>query len=67
MNSLVYAMIIIRFDLKFAFSILSRYCFNLNSIYMKVTIRFLRYIKEILHYNIRYENKKNLINYINAN
>ena len=67
MNSLIYAMTIIRFNLKFALSIFSRYYFNLNSIHVKIATRFLRYVKKILYHNIHYEDKKNLMNYIDAN
>ena len=63
----MYAITIIRFDLKFALSILFRYCFNSNSIYVKTVIKLLRYVKRILHYNIHYEDKTNLINYIDVN
>ena len=55
-----------RFDLKYAFSILFQYYLNLNSIYVKATIQLLRYVKEILHLNIHYKNKENLMNYIDA-
>ena len=67
MSSLIYAMTMIYFNLKFAFSVLLQYCFNLNSIYVKATTQLLRYVKKTLHFNIYYENKKNLMNYINAN
>jgi len=46
---------------------LSYYCFNLNSTHIKIITRVLKYIKEILHYNIYYEENKNLINYTNIN
>ena len=62
----MYAMIMTRLNLKFAFSILFQYCFNLNSIHVKTATRFLRYVKETLHFNIHYKNKKNLMNYIDA-
>ena len=55
------------FNLKFAFSILFRYCFNSNSTHVKVTTQLLRYVKKTLHHDIYYENKKSLINYIDAN
>ena len=63
----MYAMTMTRFDLKFALSILSRYYFNSNSIHVKAATRFLRYVKETLHFNIHYEDKKNLMNYIDVN
>ena len=65
-NSLIYAMTMIRFDLKFALSVLFRYCFNSNSIYVKIIIRLLHYVKKTLHHNIYYEDKKDLMNYIDA-
>jgi len=46
---------------------LFRYYFNLDSIYIYAIIRILRYVKEILHYNIYYNKNKSLINYTNAN
>ena len=67
MNSLMYVMTIIRFNLKFALLIFSRYCFNLNSIHVKAITQLLRYVKRILHFNIHYEGKENLMNYIDAN
>ena len=66
MNSLMYAMTMTRLNLKFAFSILSRYCFNLNSTYIKAATRLLHYIKKTLHLNIHYKDKENLMNYIDA-
>lgn len=46
---------------------LSRYCSNLDNIYIKTIIRILKYIKEILYYNIYYKENNNLIDYINTN
>ena len=65
-SSLMYAITMTRLDLKFALSVLFQYYFNLNSIYVKTATRLLRYVKETLHHNIHYENKKNLMNYIDA-
>ena len=53
--------------MKFALLMLSRYCFNLNSIYFYAIICVLRYIKETLHYNIYYDKNKSLIDYTNVN
>ena len=62
----MYAMIMTRSDLIYFFSVFSRYCFNSNSTHVKIIIRVLKYIKKTLDYNIHYENKKNLIEYIDA-
>jgi len=43
-----------------------RYCFNLNSTYIYIATRILRYVKEILYYDIYYEENKSLINYIDV-
>jgi len=53
-------------NLRFAFLILLRYCSNLNSIHINATTRILRYVKEILYYDIYYEENKSLINYIDV-
>ncbi len=45
---------------------LSCYCSNLNSTHIYAATRVLRYVKEILHYNIYYKENKNLINYIDV-
>ena len=63
----MYVMMMIRLDLRFALSILFRYCFNSNSIHVKAATQLLHYVKETLHHNIHYENKKDLMNYIDAN
>ena len=55
-----------RSDLIYSLSVLSRYCFNLNSTHIKAAIRVLRYIKRSLNYNIHYEGKEDLIEYIDA-
>ena len=65
-ESLMYAMIIIRLNLIYSLSILSRYCFNSNSTHVKIIIYVLKYIKETLNYDIHYEDKKNLMKYIDA-
>ena len=65
-ESLMYAMIMTRSDLIYSLSVLSRYCFNSNSTHIKAAIRVLKYIKKTLNYDIYYENKENLIKYINA-
>ncbi len=63
---MIYTITIIRLDLEFALSMLSRYCSNLNSIHIYVIIYVLRYIKETLYYNIYYNKNKNLIDYTNV-
>ena len=63
---LMYAIIMIRSNLIYSLSILSRYCFNSNSTHVKAIIRVFKYIKETLDYNIHYENKENLIKYIDV-
>ena len=67
MNSLMYAITMICSDLKFTLSIFFRYYFNSNLIHVKITTQLLCYVKKTLHFNIYYENKENLINYIDAN
>ncbi len=62
----MYVMTMIRSDLKFALSMLSRYCFNSNSTHIYAITRVLKYVKETLHYDIHYEENKSLIDYINA-
>ena len=54
------------FNLKFALWILSRYCFNSDSIHVKAATKLLYYIKKTLHHNIYYKNKKDSMNYIDA-
>ena len=56
-----------RLDLEFALSILLRYCSNLDSTHIYAITCVLRYVKEILYYNIYYEENKSLIDYIDAN
>ena len=63
---LMYAMIMTRPNLIYSLSVLSRYCFNSNSTHVKAVIRVLKYIKETLDYDIHYEDKKNLIKYIDV-
>ena len=63
---LMYAMIMTRSDLIYSLSILSRYYFNSNSTHIKAVIRVFKYIKKTLNYDIHYENKKNLIKYIDV-
>ena len=63
----MYTITITRSDLKFAFSVLFRYCFNSNSTHMKTATQLLRYVKKTLYYNIYYESKEDLINYIDVN
>ena len=55
-----------RSDLIYSLSVLSRYCFNLNSTHIKAVICVLKYIKRILNYDIHYEDKEDLIEYIDA-
>ena len=66
MNSLMYVIIMTRSDLKFALSIIFRYYFNSNSTHVKAATQLLRYVKKTLHHNIYYENKEDLMNYIDA-
>ena len=63
---LMYVMIMTRSDLIYSLSVLSRYCFNLNLTHIKAVIRDLKYIKKTLNYDIHYENKKDLIKYIDV-
>ena len=53
-------------DLIYLLSVLSRYCFNSNSTYIKAVIRVLKYIKKTLNYDIYYEDKEDLIEYIDV-
>ena len=46
---------------------LSRYCSNLDTIYIKTIICIIKYVKEMLYYNIYYKENNNLIDYINTN
>ena len=62
----MYAMIMTRSNLIYFFSVLSRYYFNLNLTHVKTIIRILKYIKETFDYDIHYENKENLIKYIDV-
>jgi len=62
----MYAITIIRPNLRFALLMLSRYCSNLDSIHIYVVTCVLRYIKETLYYNIYYNRNKSLINYTNV-
>ena len=62
----MYTIIITRSDLIYSFSVLSRYCFNLNLTHIKATICVLKCIKRILNYDIYYENKNDLIKYIDV-
>ena len=61
---LIYVMIMTRLDLIYSLSVLSRYCFNSNSTHIKAAIRVLKYIKKTLNYDIHYEDKEDLIKYI---
>ena len=63
---LMYVIIMTRSDLIYSLSVLSRYCFNSNSTHIKAVIRVLKYIKRTLNYDIHYENKKDLIEYIDV-
>ena len=65
-ESLMYVIIMTRSDLIYSLSVLSRYCFNSNSTHIKAAIRVLKYIKKTLNYDIHYENKEDLIKYIDA-
>ena len=62
----MYAIIQTRLDICFAIIILSRYNYNLNSKYIAIIKRVIRYLKGILNYNIIYKTIINLISYINA-
>ena len=65
-KSLMYAMIMTWSNLIYFFLILSRYCFNPNLTHVKIIIRVFKYIKRTLDYDIHYENKENLIKYIDV-
>jgi len=62
----MYVITITRLDLRFVLSMLLRYCSNSNSTHIYATTRILRYVKEILYYDIYYKENKNLIDYINV-
>ena len=63
---LIYAMITTRLNLIYSLWILLHYCINLNLTHVKAVIRVFKYIKKILNYDVYYENKKNLIKYIDV-
>ena len=63
---LMYVMIMTRLNLIYSLSVLLRYCFNSNLIYFKAIIHVFRYIKKILNHDIHYEDKEDLIKYIDA-
>ena len=65
-ESLMYAIIMTQSNLIYSFLILLRYCFNPNLTHVKTIIYVLKYIKKTFNYNIHYENKKNLIKYIDV-
>ncbi len=62
---MIYAITITQSNLKYALLILSCYCSNSNSIYTNAIIKLLRYVKELLYYNIYYKKNENLIEYTN--
>ena len=51
---LMYAMIIIQSDIAFALSIVSRYCKNLDFIYIAIVSQILQYIKDSLDISITF-------------
>ena len=53
-------------DLIYLLLILSYYCFNLNLTQIKTVICVLKYNKKTLNYDIYYEDKKDLIKYIDV-
>ena len=55
-----------RSDLIYSLLVLSRYYFNLNLTHIKAAICVLKYIKKILNYDIYYEDKEDLIKYIDV-
>ena len=63
---LMYEMTMIRLDLSYALFILSRYCTNLDATHIKTTQRILRYVKEILEYEIHYEKISKLEEFIDV-
>ena len=65
-GSLMYAMTMTRPDLGFALSVLSRYCANPDSIYVKAAIRVLKYVKGTLDYSIHYSGSGELLGYSDA-
>ena len=62
----MYAIIMTQSNLIYSLSILSRYYFNSNLMYVKTIIYVLKYIKKMFNYDIYYENKENLIKYIDV-
>ena len=62
----MYAMTMTRPGLKFALSVLSRYCSNPDSTNVKAATRLLRYVKGTLRYSIHNEEKGGLIEYTDA-
>ena len=60
-ESLIYVMIMTWSDLIYLFLVLSRYCFSSNSTYSKIVMRILKYVKEILNFDIHYQGKEMLI------
>ena len=65
-ESLMYVMIMTRSNLIYLLLVLSRYYFNLNLTFIKAVICVLKYIKKTLNYDIYYEDKKDLIEYIDV-
>lgn len=59
-------MTITRSNWTYFLSMFFYYCLNSNLTHIKTTIRILHYIKETLHYNVHYNEKNNLINYIDV-
>ena len=63
----MYAMTMIRLDLKYTLFVLSRYCANSDVTHIKTTTRVLRYVKRTLLYEIHYEETTRFVSYIDAN
>ena len=55
-GSLMYAMTMTRPDLRYALSMVSRYCANPVSTHVAAVVRILRYVRGILHYGLTYTN-----------
>ena len=65
-NSFIYVMTMTRSDSNFAFFVLFRCCSNSDSTHVKAATQLFCYGKETLHYNIYYEGKEGLMNYIDG-
>ena len=65
-GSLIYAITMIRPDLGYILSVLSRYCANPDTTHIKAATRLLRYIKGTLLYRIYYKGTTGFVGYTDA-